>query len=70
MNGTFAAVVEEVQRLSIDEKEGLRFLLDKYLVEARRTEIYENYQESKKSLEKGELKCSDNIDELHKSLNE
>ncbi len=37
MNGTFAAVVEEVQRFSIDEKEELRFLLDKYLVEVRRT---------------------------------
>ena len=70
MNGTFAAVVEEVQKLSIDEKEELRLLLDKYLVEARRTEIFDNYQNSQERLQRGELGFSDNIDELRKSLDE
>jgi len=68
MNGTFAAIVEGVLKLSMEEKEELRSLLDKYLVEARREEIYQNYQDSKKRLERGELRFTDDVDELGKEL--
>jgi len=70
MSGTFAAVVEEVQKLSKEEKAELHSLLEKYLVEARRDEIHENYLGSKKRLQRGELKFSENIDDLHESLDE
>ena len=52
----------------MEEKEELRSLLDKYLVEARREEIYQNYQDSKKRLERGELRFTDDVDELGKEL--
>lgn len=70
MNGTFSSIVEEVQKLSIEEKEELRQLLDKYLIEARREEIHENYLEAKKRADSGELKSSSNVQELLKMLEE
>ena len=44
----FASVVEEIQELSIEDKEEVFFLLNKYLIENRREEIYRNFQKSKK----------------------
>jgi len=70
MNTTFAAIVEEVQKLSAEEKEELQRLLAKYLVEARREEIYQNYLDSKKRAQHGELKFSNDVDELRKTLHE
>lgn len=70
MNTSFAAIVEEVQKLSKEEKEDLYALLEKYLVEARREEIYQNYQDSKERVHRGELRFSDDVDELRKSLEE
>lgn len=70
MSGTFNAIVEEVQKLSVDEKEELQVLLLKYLVEAKREEIHQNYLYSKKQLERGALKFSDNIEDLRESLEE
>ncbi len=70
MLGTFNAIVEEVQKLSIDEKEELQSLLMKYLVEAKREEIHQNYLYSQKQLQRNALKFSDNIDDLRKSLEE
>ena len=42
MSQTFAEVVEEVKQLSVAEKEELRELLKKYLIDERRREIHEN----------------------------
>jgi hypothetical protein len=70
MNASFAAIVEEVQKLSTEEKEKLQILLAKYLVEARREEICQNYLDSKKRAERGELKFSNDVDELRKTLYE
>ncbi len=44
----FSEIIEQVKTLSMDEKEELHLLLEKYLIEARRDEIKENYQNSKK----------------------
>jgi len=40
-------VVEQVQQLSVEEKSLLQVLLEKYLREERRTEIYQHYQATK-----------------------
>ncbi|MGH9948795.1 MAG: hypothetical protein ACRD6X_16600 [Pyrinomonadaceae bacterium] len=47
MNTVFVDVVEDVKRLTFDEKENLRDLIDNYLVEERRDEILKNYEASK-----------------------
>lgn len=56
MNGNFAAVVDGILKLSLEEKEELRSLLDKYLIEARREEILDNFQATRKEEEQGKLK--------------
>lgn len=68
MSGTFAALVEEVQKLSLDEKEELRFLLGKYLVEARQTEIYDNYLATRKEEEERKLKTPRDMDEFRRMI--
>lgn len=66
MNGTFVDVVEDVKRLSTEEKQELKDLLDNYLVEERRNEILTNYEESRSEA----LNFSADIRELKDSLND
>lgn len=66
MNGAFVDVVEDVKRLSTEEKQELKDLLDNYLVEERRNEIFENYERSKSE----DLSFSGDIGELKDLLND
>lgn len=59
MSKKYNILVEEVKRLSTEEKEELRFLIEKYLIEERREEFLKNYEESKKKIEEGHLESSD-----------
>ena len=70
MNTTFAGVVEDVKQLSFDEKQELKDLLESYLIEERRREIYENGERSKREQENGDLKFPSNTDELMQMLND
>ncbi len=47
MSIPFATVVEQVQQLSVEEKSLLQRLLEKYLREDRRAEIYQHYLDTK-----------------------
>jgi hypothetical protein len=68
MIARFGSLVDNVRRLSMEEKEELKFLIEKYLVEERREKIYQNYQESLKSLRAGKLRFSHDLNKLKKSL--
>jgi len=57
-----------VKQLSPAEKEELRELLKKYLIEERRREILENAEASMEEMRRGELKAFSNVDELMDSL--
>ncbi len=70
MNTTFVDVVEDVKQLSIDEKIELKDLIDSYLIEERREEIYENYRSSKENFAAGKLVFTSNSDELEAMLND
>lgn len=70
MNLTFAGVVEEVKQLSFEEKKELQNLIEIYLIEERRQEIFGNCEESLKELARGEIKFSSEIDELKSMLND
>jgi hypothetical protein len=70
MNTTFVDVVEDVKQLSIEEKQELKGLIDSYLIEERREEIYQNYNQSKASFADGKLQFSSNLDELEAMLND
>jgi hypothetical protein len=69
MNTTFVDVVEDVKQLSIEEKIELKDLIDSYLIEERREEIHQNYEQSKANLADGKLQFSSNLDELEAMLN-
>lgn len=66
---TFADLVEEIKTLSFDEKKELQYLLNQYLIEEKREEIYDSYQQAKVREIQGKLQFSANIDHL-KSLME
>ena len=65
---SFTEIVDNIQTLPFDEKMELKNLLEKYLIEERREEIYQSHLEAKEMAEKGELKFSGNTDELMKML--
>lgn len=68
MNQKYNTLVEEVKKLSVEEKEELKFLIEKYLVEERRDEIFKNYQESMKEVEEEQLEFSGDIKRLKEML--
>ena len=70
MKVSFVDVVEDVKQLSIEEKQELKDLIDSYLIEERREEIYQNYQTSKQNLADGKLQFSTNLDELEAMLDD
>lgn len=68
MSVGFNNIIDKVQDLSYDEKEELKFLLEKYIIEEKREMILKNYHESLQELKSGKLKFSSNIDELKKMI--
>ncbi len=61
---SFSDVVEAVKGLSTEEKQELQLLLQQYLREERRQQIYEKFKTAQLEEHKGELKFSSNINEL------
>ena len=61
MSSDFANVIEKVIKLPGEDKEKLKTLPDRYLIEERREEIFQNYKKSLEELQKDELKFSNNI---------
>ena len=68
MSNNFAELVEEVKALSVQEKQELQGLIENYLIEERREEIYENYLQSQAELNKGEITFSSDTDALKEML--
>ncbi len=66
---TFHQVVEEVKKLSKDEKEEIKDLLENYLIEEARKEFKADYEESLRLEKEGKLRKLTNIDEFDEELN-
>ncbi len=66
----FNDVVEVIKGLSTDEKEEIQLLLNQYIREERRDEIYENFKLAQVEQQQGELKFSSNINELRQLIEE
>jgi hypothetical protein len=60
----FNELIEDIKSLTTEEKEEIKFLIEKYLIEERRAEIYHNYQESLNELKEGRLNFSNKTDDL------
>jgi hypothetical protein len=67
---TFHDVVEGIKSLSTDEKQEISILLQQYIREERRDQIYDNFQLALVEEQKGELKFSSNINELKQLIDE
>ncbi len=67
---TFHDVVEVIKSLSTDEKQEIEILLQQYIREERRDQIYDNFQLALVEEQKGELKFSSNINELKQLIEE
>ncbi|MFN6460635.1 MAG: hypothetical protein RMZ41_002155 [Nostoc sp. DedVER02] len=67
---TFSDVVEAIKSLSNEEKLEIQLLLQQYLREERREEIYQNFQVAQVEQQNSELKFSSNIDELRQLIEE
>ena len=68
MSPSFETLVEEVRTRTVEEKEELKFLLERALIEERRDEIRANHRRSQDEVKRGKLKFSSSIADLKKSL--
>ena len=68
MKKQFADLVEDVKELDSNEKIELKSLLDKYLMEERRNEIFQHYELSQR--EETTLEFSNDVDELRAQISE
>jgi hypothetical protein len=70
INMTFSEIVEAIKTLSLGEKEEIQSLLEQFLREEQREEIYQNYLLAKQNEKEGKLKFSSDIDQLMQFLEE
>ena len=63
-------LVENIKKLPLSEKEELKSLLEKYIIEEKRKEIYKNYQETLREYQTGKLKFFSDISQLQKEIEE
>lgn len=65
---SFSDVVEAIKALSVEEQQEIQSLLQQYLREERRLEIYKHFQVAQTEERSGTLKFSSNIAELKQLL--
>ena len=68
MSSSFAEIVEEIKALSIPEKQELHELIEKYLIEERREEIYQSYMRSQAELMDNQVEFTSDTDRLKEML--
>jgi hypothetical protein len=67
---TFSDLVEAIKNLSTGEKQEIHLLLEQYLREERRDEIYQNFRSAQTEQQRGTLKFSSDINELKQLIEE
>ena len=65
---SFETLVEKIRTCSVEEKEELKFLLERALIEERRRDIRANHRRSLDEVKRGKLKFSRSVNDLKKSL--
>ncbi|WP_456471181.1 hypothetical protein [Caminibacter sp.] len=64
----YDALIENIKSLPLSEKEELKTLIEKYIIEERRNEIEAHYKKSLSELKKGKLQFYSDIKELKDML--
>jgi RAB protein geranylgeranyltransferase component A len=65
---TLTTAVEENQKMSLEEKQALKSLLEKYLIEERRKEIYQHGEESKATVHERFHKFGSDVNRLKRMM--
>jgi hypothetical protein len=65
---SFNEIVEEILNLPIDEKEEIKNIIDRSLVEDMREDIYKNYRTAKQEEKDGKLHFSSDLNSLKQQL--
>lgn len=68
MDMTFNSVVDILQNLTLDEKEDIKFIIEREIIEERRKQIYKDYLTSKKEYVKRKIKFSNKLDDLKRMV--
>ena len=68
MDINYETLVEELRTRSSEEKEDIRALIDRWLVEERREELLTSYRDSRQDLDLGALHFSKDIKRLKSEL--
>jgi hypothetical protein len=68
MQDSFGHIVQTIQLLPVEQKEELKFLIEKYLIEEKRNSIRASYNDSLAESKKKKLKFSGKISSLKKML--
>ncbi len=66
----YDSLIETIKSLSLEEKEELRFLIEKYLIEERREKIYNNYQDTLNEAREEKLEYSNDVNKLKRMIEE
>ncbi len=61
-------LVENIKKLPLPEKEELKNLIEKYIIEEKQEKIYENYLKSLNEYKEDKLQFSSDINELRKNM--
>lgn len=65
---SYAELVDNIQKLSYEDKLRLEELLKKYLIDEKREQIYHESIETDNEVREGKIKFYDNAEDLEKSL--
>ena len=68
MSTSFAEIVEGIKALSTPEKQELHELIEKYLIEERREEIYQSYPRSQSEVENNQAEFTSDMGRLKEML--
>ena len=64
----FCDITESIQSMKIEEKIELKELLNHYLVEEQRDNIYQNFTKSRKEIKSGKIEYFKSAEELRNAL--
>ena len=68
MRAKYDQLVEDIRACSAEEKQELKFILERSLADERRQEILNHYQESRDELKEGRLTFSSQLADLKREL--
>ena len=66
----YDVLIENIRKLPLDDKQELKSLLEKYIIEEKRQAIYTSYKESTEDMKKGKLKFSSDMQRLKQIIDE